>query len=49
FIVRIVQKDQYGTRPGFLCKSDTQNQIYNTASTAINETYQKLFDNKTHY
>ncbi|CAG8685604.1 13744_t:CDS:2, partial [Dentiscutata heterogama] len=29
--------------------SDTQNQIYNTASTAINETYQKLFGNKTSY
>ncbi|CAG8784624.1 hypothetical protein C2G38_2191758 [Gigaspora rosea] len=40
---------QYGTRPGFLCGTDTQNQIYNAASTAINETYQKHFGNKTRY
>jgi hypothetical protein len=45
-IIRAVNND---SKPGYVCESDETGEIYLSASEAINETYKKLFNNKTRY
>ena len=46
FIIRVVDNN---LKPGYVCESDTEAIIYSTSSAAINETYKKIFDIKTHF
>lgn len=45
-VIRVVNNDD---KPGYVCESDETGEIYLSPSEAINETYKKLFDNRTRY
>ena len=48
FIIRIVSVED-GIQPGYVCETDVAAKIHLSASKAINEFYNNLFNNKTRY
>lgn len=48
-IIRIIEDYNNGFRPGFVSELDPESLIYTNITAAVNETYKKLFNNKTRY
>src|SRR5437764_1161720 len=48
FIIRIISVED-GIQPDYVCETDVDAKVHLSASKAINETYNNLFNNKTRY
>jgi len=48
FIIRIISVED-GIQPGYVCETDVDAKVHLSASKAINETYNNLFNNKIQY